>query len=194
MVLIIDNYDSFVYNLARYVNRLGIKTRVIRNDKITLAEIKKMRPSHIILSPGPKKPENAGICLDIVKSFSGNIPLLGVCLGHQAIAQAFGATITRAKAPMHGMASTITNYKKNSILSPISRPFKVGRYHSLIIAPHTLPKEFEIIAYSNKNEIMAIAHKKHKTVGVQFHPESILSEFGQEMIGWFVEEAMIETQ
>lgn len=186
MILIIDNYDSFVYNLARYVQQLGQRTVVVRHDQLTLADIKKARPSHIILSPGPKAPQDAGICIPCVRAFSGTVPILGVCLGHQAIGAAFGARICRAKTPQHGMASTLSTFTPAHLFSGIHAPFTVGRYHSLVIDPATLPDSFVVSAYAEDGDIMAITHTTHPTFGVQFHPESILTPLGQQMMARFV--------
>jgi len=186
MILVIDNYDSFVYNLVRYVNQLGVLTKVVRNDKITLNEIKRLKPTHIILSPGPGGPKEAGLCVSIVRHFSGKYPILGVCLGHQAIALAFGGRITHAKVPMHGMASIISQYQQKYMFRELLAPFSVGRYHSLIVAPNSLPSALEVLAYSDQQEIMALAHATHPTYGLQFHPESILTPAGYNMISWFV--------
>ena len=185
-VLVIDNFDSFVYNLARYINRHGYHTTVIRNNTIRLTDITPEQYSHIILSPGPGKPSQAGYCIDIIQQFSGCIPILGICLGHQAIAQAFGGSITRAQEPMHGMASTI-HTMNSPIFEGLSHHIAVGRYHSLIVERETLPHELTITALSTNGEIMAISHKEHHTIGLQFHPESILTKDGYSMLGNFLD-------
>lgn len=184
MILLIDNYDSFVYNLARYVTNLGFKTQVHRNDKISLGDIEILSPSHIILSPGPSVPDNAGVTLAVIKRFSGVIPLLGICLGHQAIGQAFGGKVVRAKKPMHGMASEIFHQSKG-LFSNLQNGFTAARYHSLIVEKESLPPVLHIDAWSQEGEIMALSHVEHATYGLQFHPESILSEHGQHMIAKF---------
>lgn len=185
MILIIDNYDSFVFNLSRYIIRLGQATQVLRNDRITINEIIQLQPSHIILSPGPCTPNEAGICLDLVKHFSGIIPIFGVCLGHQAIGQAHGCKIIKAKRPMHGKASQI-QHTTNGIFENIPQPMTVGRYHSLIIDKNSVSNDIEVIAESKEREIMAIKHKEHLTFGVQFHPESIMTEHGMTLLENFI--------
>lgn len=187
MILIIDNYDSFVYNLSRYFNELGYDTMVRRNDALTLAEITQLNPSHIIISPGPCTPNEAGLSLDIVRTLGQQIPILGICLGHQVIGQVFGATITRAKYPMHGMSSTI-QHEKTGIFRNLPNPFTAGRYHSLVISPLQFPDdELNIIAYSSEKEIMAVQHRRLPIVGLQFHPESIMTEHGHTLLRQFIE-------
>lgn len=185
MILLIDNYDSFVYNLARYVGELGFSRRVFRNNEITLEEIQSLNPSHIILSPGPCAPDQAGISLELVKKFSGLIPILGVCLGHQAIGQAYGALITKAKRPMHGKSSLI-NHNDHALFRGLPELLTVGRYHSLIVDEQGLSPEIEIIARSEEGEVMAIAHKKHPVFGLQFHPESVMTEHGHHLLKNFL--------
>lgn len=186
MILIIDNYDSFVYNLSRYVSQLGNKPHVVRNDKISIAQIESLQPSHIILSPGPCAPEQAGICLPLIRYFAGIIPILGVCLGHQAIGQAFGGKVTHAVHPMHGKASAVI-HDGLGIFQGIKNPLKVGRYHSLIVSQDNFPKTLRITACSSDNEIMALEHCIYPVYGVQFHPESILSESGHAILANFLE-------
>lgn len=186
MILVIDNYDSFVENLARYCRELGKKTIVYRNDKITINKIKELKPSHIILSPGPCTPNEAGICIDIVKEFYKTTPILGVCLGHQAIGQAFGGKIIKAKVPMHGKSSII-EHNKNGVMESIESPTKVARYHSLVVCYKSLPKELEVTSRTKENEIMAFQHKESPTFGVQFHPESVLTDSGYEIIRNFID-------
>ncbi len=185
MILVIDNYDSFVYNLARYVEITGYKTQVVRNDKITIAEIESINPSHIIISPGPCTPNEAGISLELIAYFYKTIPILGVCLGHQAIAQVFDSQIIQANEPMHGKASVIT-HNEQGIFTGIKNNIKVGRYHSLIVDNISHDSELIITATSAYGEIMALAHKTHPLIGVQFHPEAILTENGQDMINNFI--------
>jgi para-aminobenzoate synthetase component II len=184
MILLIDNYDSFVYNLARYVSVLGFQYKVVRNDTISLDDIEKISPSHIIISPGPCTPNEAGISLSLIKKFGGKIPILGVCLGHQAIAQAYGGRVERASKPTHGKASWITHTERG-IFSGIKNPLKVGRYHSLIA--DGLPDELSVTARTEEGEVMALQHVKHPVYGVQFHPESILTECGYDLLRNFLE-------
>ncbi len=184
MILLIDNYDSFVYNLARYVTELGKTCVVKRNDAITLSEIHALKPSHIILSPGPCTPNEAGICLDIVQSCK-TTPILGVCLGHQTIGQAFGATITKARNPTHGKARDIT-HQASGLFQDLQSPLKVGRYHSLIVSEDNFPDCLEITARCLEGEIMALQHKHYPIFGVQFHPESILTDGGYEILSRFL--------
>lgn len=185
MILLIDNYDSFVYNLARYVGELGYSRQVYRNNEITLEEIERLNPSHIILSPGPCAPDQAGISLDVVRKFSGLIPILGVCLGHQAIGQVYGGFITKAKRPMHGKSSLI-NHNDHELFRGMPELLTVGRYHSLIVDEQGLSPEIEIIARSEEGEVMAIAHKKYPVFGVQFHPESVMTECGHQLLKNFL--------
>ncbi len=184
MILIIDNYDSFVYTLAGYVQRLGMQTLVKRNDKIGLEEIEDLSPSAIIISPGPCTPKDAGICIEIIKQFGKNIPILGVCLGHQAVGEAYGGKTIAAKKPIHGKASKIEH--DNSVLfQNIPSPIKAGRYHSLV-NDLSMCKELRITAISNEGEIMAIQHIQHPVFGVQFHPESTLTPMGIDIIKNFL--------
>lgn len=185
MVLIIDNYDSFVFNLARYVNECGYKTHVVRHDAITLAEIAALKPSHIVISPGPFGPEKTGIVPAVIQRFAATIPILGVCLGHQTIAHVYGGNIVQAPLPIHGKASSITHHAK-SIFTGITNPLKVGRYHSLIVSRENFPSELEIIAQTEDGIIMALRHRSYPTYGVQFHPESILTEMGHQLLKNFL--------
>ncbi len=185
MVLIIDNYDSFVYNLAQYVGELGWQPRVYRNDKINLKEIEALAPTHIIISPGPCTPLEAGMSNDIIKSFSGKIPLLGVCLGHQCIGHVFGALVVRAKIPMHGKSSQIFHDGK-TIYQGLPDPFEAGRYHSLVIKPETITSVLEISARTQDGEIMGVRHKEFRVEGVQFHPESIMTPVGHQLLKNFL--------
>lgn len=186
MVVIIDNYDSFVFNLARYVVELGFSCEVYRNDTISLSDLAALSPSHIILSPGPCSPNEAGIGLALVEQFISTIPLLGVCLGHQTIAQACGARIVRAEKPMHGKAEQIF-HAQQGILHGLSNPLTVGRYHSLIVENHSLPGSLRITAKTQLNEIMAFEHRDFHAYGVQFHPESVLTEGGHTILRQFLE-------
>lgn len=185
MILILDNYDSFVYNLARYVELCGYRTIVVRNDQINLADISRLNPDKIILSPGPGVPDTAGISLDLVKHFYAMIPILGVCLGHQTIAKAFGAKIVRAKYPMHGVSSWVS-HTNMGILSMVPNPLQVGRYHSLIVDDIKDESDLIVTAASAEGEIMALQHKHYPVYGVQFHPESILTVDGMSILRNFL--------
>jgi anthranilate synthase/aminodeoxychorismate synthase-like glutamine amidotransferase len=185
MILLIDNYDSFVHNLARYFQRLGQRTVVVRNDAVDPAVIERLAPAAIVLSPGPCTPAEAGCSLDVVRHFTGRLPILGVCLGHQSIAAALGGRIVRAQAPMHGRASSIT-HNAGGVFSGLPSPLTVGRYHSLVVEPATLPAELAVTARADDGTIMALAHREHPVVGVQFHPESILTEHGIAMLAAFL--------
>lgn len=181
MILLIDNYDSFSYNLYQLIGSINPDILTYRNDKITIDEIKRLNPSHIFISPGPGKPEDAGICIELIKHFKGIIPILGVCLGHQAICCAYNATVSHAKTLMHGKTSLIS-INSEGIFKNIKSPLKVARYHSLSVKKETLPNELEIIGETDDNEVMAVIDKTNKIVGLQFHPESILSDCGKDII------------
>lgn len=185
MLLLIDNYDSFTWNLYQYFCELGADAVVKRNDEITLSEIERLAPQRLVISPGPCTPNEAGISLAVIRQFSGQIPLLGVCLGHQAIAQAFGATIVRAGQVMHGKTSDIM-HNESGVFRGLKKPLTATRYHSLVIDPTTLPDELEVTAWTNKHEIMGIRHRSLAVEGVQFHPESILSEQGHALLANFL--------
>jgi len=185
MILIIDNYDSFVYNLAQYIGELGWEPLVYRNDKIALAEIEKLAPSHIILSPGPCTPLEAGISNDVVRHFGGKIPLLGVCLGHQCIGYVYGGKIVRASVPVHGKTSLI-HHDGQTIYQGLANPFPATRYHSLIIEPQSLPSCLKVTAKTQDGEIMGVRHRDCVVEGVQFHPESILTEVGHDLLANFL--------
>ncbi|ADM89648.1 putative glutamine amidotransferase of anthranilate synthase [Candidatus Zinderia insecticola CARI] len=185
MILMIDNYDSFTYNIVYYFNELNHKVLVYRNDEISINEIKKINPNYICLSPGPGGPKNSGICINIVKYFYKKIPILGVCLGHQVINEAFNGKTIKSKIIMHGKISKIF-HKKEYIFKNIKNPFNAIRYNSLSIDKNKLSKSFKITAWSNNKEIMAISHKKYNVHGVQFHPESILSEYGHNILKNFL--------
>ena len=184
MILIIDNYDSFVYNLAQYIGELGQEPLVFRNDAITIPEIKKLGPSHIIISPGPQTPYEAGISNDVVRHFGGVVPVLGVCLGHQCIGQVYGAKIVHAPVPTHGKSSLIF-HDGRTIYNSVPNPFEGGRYHSLVVNWNKLPSELEKTAISN-GVIMGIRHKKYVVEGVQFHPESIMTDVGHNILSNFL--------
>jgi anthranilate synthase/aminodeoxychorismate synthase-like glutamine amidotransferase len=186
MILVIDNYDSFVHNLARYVRELGSDAVVRRNDEVTLAEIETLAPSHIILSPGPCSPGEAGISTEVVRRFGPTIPILGVCLGHQCIGAAYGADIVRARRPVHGRTSSVA-HDGSSLFTGLPSPLRVARYHSLVIARASLPPALrEIACAGDDGEIMAVEHRAHAVVGVQFHPESAASEYGYAMLDRFL--------
>jgi len=185
MIFIIDNYDSFVYNLARYVNELGMTHQIKRNDQVSIRDIINANPSHIIISPGPCTPNEAGISLEVIRQLGGKIPILGVCLGHQAIGQAYGAEIIHAKNPTHGKASLIKHNEKN-IFKGLKNPLQVGRYHSLAVGENRLPDCLRVTATSDDGEIMALQHQDFPVYGVQFHPESILSSQGHELLNNFI--------
>ena len=183
MTLLIDNYDSFAYNLYQLLGEiLQGEIRVVRNDEISLRVIESLRPNLIVLSPGPGKPENAGICVEVVKKFAGKIPIFGVCLGHQAIALAFGAQVGYAKSIMHGKTSQISLDIDSRLFAGFAPQISVARYHSLAVLESTLPSALKAIAHSDDGEIMAIEHKKYALFGVQFHPESVMTKQGKAMI------------
>ncbi len=185
MLLMIDNYDSFTYNLVQYFAELGEEVRVHRNDEITIEEIEALRPDRLVLSPGPCSPAEAGICVPAIRHFAGKLPILGVCLGHQSIGAALGGDIVRARVQMHGKTSTI-HTDRRGVFSELPEKFTVIRYHSLAIAPATLPAELEISATTEDGEIMGVRHRTLPIEGVQFHPESILTEHGHAMLKNFL--------
>ena len=185
MILVIDNYDSFTYNLVQFLGELGYTVEVRRNDAVTLAEIAAMKPDQIVISPGPGTPDDAGISVDLIQRFHQEIPILGVCLGHQAIGQAFGGQVVRAHKVMHGKTSTVEHNKKG-VFHNLPSPLTATRYHSLIVQ-EPLPDCLEITARGKDAEVMALRHKEYPVVGVQFHPESILTEYGHEMLRNFVQ-------
>ena len=186
MILMIDNYDSFTYNLVQYLNELGQKVVVYRNDKINLANIRRLNPKKIVISPGPGTPEEAGISNTVIQELSGKIPILGVCLGYQCIGHVFGGKIIRAKKIMHGKVSEIY-HRKNGIFHGIDNPFTATRYHSLLIENKSFPSVLELTAWTKDKEIMGVRHKTHKTFGVQFHPESILTPSGKKILKNFLD-------
>jgi len=185
MILVIDNYDSFVYNLVQYLGELGQEIKVVRNDKITIPEIEMLAPSHILISPGPCTPNEAGISLAVIQHFKGRIPIFGVCLGHQAIGQAFGGDVVRAKTLVHGKTSMVA-HDKQGIFKGIMSPFRASRYHSLLIKKETLPNCLIVTAQTEEGEIMGVRHRDFAIEGVQFHPESILTEHGHLMLQNFL--------
>lgn len=186
MILLIDNYDSFVHNLARYVRELGWEAVVRRNDAITLKEIEQLAPSHIIISPGPCTPAEAGISTEVVSRFGPTTPILGVCLGHQCIGAAYGGPIVRAGRPVHGKTSVLV-HDSSSIFAGLPSPIRVARYHSLVIAKPDVPSSLRVLATSRDDrEVMAVAHREHPVIGVQFHPESAATEYGYAMLDRFL--------
>jgi para-aminobenzoate synthetase component II len=185
MILVIDNYDSFTYNLVQYLGELGADLKVVRNDQTTVEAITEQAPERIVISPGPKTPSEAGICLDVITTFAGKIPILGVCLGHQAIGQAFGGDVIRAPELMHGKISQIEHDGK-TIFEKLPNPFPATRYHSLIVKRETLPASLEISAFTVDGLIMGLRHKSMKVEGVQFHPESILTHAGKQLLSNFL--------
>jgi len=185
MLLMIDNYDSFTYNLVQYFGELGEEIRVFRNDKITVREIERLNPERIVISPGPCTPKEAGVSVDVIRYFTGKIPLLGVCLGHQAIGAAFGGDIIRAPRLMHGKTSLIFHDGK-TIFTGLPNPFEATRYHSLVIKRETLPACLEITAWTDAGEIMGVRHRDYAVEGVQFHPESILTVAGKDLLRNFL--------
>jgi anthranilate synthase component 2 len=192
MILMIDNYDSFTYNLVQYLGELGAEVEVHRNDCITVDEVAAKKPSHIVLSPGPCTPNEAGICLDLIAQLKGKVPLLGVCLGHQAIGQAFGGTVRRAREVMHGKTSLV-HHRSRGVFKDLPTPYTATRYHSLIVDRGGLPDDFEVTAWTEKgeegemDEIMGLRHRTLPIEGVQFHPESILTEHGHRLLRNFLE-------
>jgi anthranilate synthase component II len=186
MLLMIDNYDSFTYNIVQYFGELGEDVRTFRNDEITIAEIEALNPDHICISPGPKAPAQAGISVEVLKHFAGKKPILGVCLGHQAIGEAFGGKVIRAKQVMHGKTSLIA-HTGVGVFKNLPSPFTVIRYHSLAIERSSLPSCLEVTAWTDDGEIMGVRHKEFDIEGVQFHPESILSEHGHALLKNFLE-------
>jgi anthranilate synthase/aminodeoxychorismate synthase-like glutamine amidotransferase len=185
MILLIDNYDSFVYNLDRYLQQLGHATLVVRSDAISVEGIRRLKPDAIVISPGPKSPDEAGCSMEVVRLLSADTPILGVCLGHQAIGQAFGGRIVRADQPMHGKSCWI-RHTGSRILEGLPNPLEVGRYHSLVIEPQSLPSELIATAWSEEGHIMVVEHASLKVYGVQFHPESILTPNGYEILSRFL--------
>jgi anthranilate synthase component II len=185
VLLMIDNYDSFTYNLVQYLGELGQDMKIYRNDKIKIPEIEKLNPDRIVISPGPCTPKEAGVSIDVIKYFTGKIPILGVCLGHQAIGDAFGGDVIRAPYLMHGKTSMIY-HDNQTIFSGLPNPFEATRYHSLIIKRETLPSVLEISAWTDDGLIMGVRHKQFKLEGVQFHPESILTNVGKDLLRNFL--------
>jgi anthranilate synthase/aminodeoxychorismate synthase-like glutamine amidotransferase len=187
MVLVIDNYDSFTYNLVQYLGELGAEVVVRRNNEVSLDEIETLAPARLLISPGPGRPEDAGMTLEIIRRFGSRLPLMGVCLGHQAIGMAFGGDVVRAPVPMHGKTSTIVHDGKG-VFAGIGAPFLAGRYHSLVIASDSVPHELEVAARTKDDDtIMAVRHRTYPVHGVQFHPESVLTDEGRRLLRNFLE-------
>jgi anthranilate synthase component II len=187
MVLVIDNYDSFTYNLVQYFGELGADVRVRRNDEVTVGEVEAMQPAQIVISPGPGRPEEAGVSLEMIRHFGPTTPLLGVCLGHQAIGVVYGGTVCRAASPMHGKTSTVVHDGKG-VFSGVAAPFQAGRYHSLVIQANTVPSELEVSARTREDEtIMGVRHRRYPVHGVQFHPESVLTDEGMRILKNFLD-------
>ena len=193
MLLLIDNYDSFTYNLVHYLGELGAESKVVRNDEITAAEAFAMKPAAIVMSPGPRDPDAAGICLELVATAPPDLPILGVCLGHQAIGQACGAKVVRCHEILHGKVSAIT-HSGTGLFKGLPQGFSVTRYHSLVVDPETLPDCLEVTARSQSGVIMGLAHRSRPVYGVQFHPESIASEHGHALLKNFLELALLEPE
>jgi anthranilate synthase/aminodeoxychorismate synthase-like glutamine amidotransferase len=185
VILLIDNYDSFTWNLVQYLGELGALPRVLRNDAVTVAEAEAMKPSAIVISPGPGRPSDAGVSCDLVRRFAGSVPILGVCLGHQCIADVFGGQVVRAERLVHGKTSAVIHTGRGIFLD-VDNPFQATRYHSLVVAREGLPEALQVVAWTPENEIMAIRHRDHETWGVQFHPESILTPQGKEILRNFL--------
>ena len=185
MILVIDNYDSFTYNLVQYLGELGAELRVIRNDAVDADGVAALAPEGIVISPGPGTPDDAGVSLSLIRRLGERTPILGVCLGHQAIGQAFGGTVARAKAQMHGKTSEI-RHDGRGVFAGLSNPLTATRYHSLVILPHTVPADLEVTAWAEDGEIMGVRHRRWPVEGVQFHPESILTVEGKRLLGNFL--------
>ena len=185
MILVIDNYDSFTYNLVQYLGELGADVQTHRNDQITVKEVAALKPSHVVLSPGPCTPNEAGICLELIDKLSGKFPILGVCLGHQSIGRAFGGNIVRAQRVMHGKLSHIA-HEGTGVFAGLPNPFTATRYHSLVIEQSSMPECLQVTARSEDGEIMGVRHRALEVEGVQFHPEAILTEHGRTLLGNFI--------
>ncbi len=189
MVFVLDNYDSFTYNLVQYIGELGAEVEVRRNDQVTVDEVEKMHPERIVISPGPCTPHEAGISIDLIRHFSGKIPILGVCLGHQAIGEAFGGKVVRASHLMHGKTSAVLHDNK-TIFQGLPQPMTATRYHSLIVEEENLPRELEVSAWTTEKDgsrtIMGLRHRQHAVEGVQFHPESVLTDAGKKLVENFL--------
>ena len=190
MLFVLDNYDSFTYNLVQYLGELGAELHVVRNDAVDTEGVAALRPERIVISPGPGTPDDAGVSLDLIRRLGEHTPILGVCLGHQAIGQAFGGTVARAKAQMHGKTSDI-RHDGRGVFAGLSNPLTATRYHSLVILPHTVPADLEVTAWAEDGEIMGVRHRRWPVEGVQFHPESILTVEGKRLLGNFLGRAAV---
>lgn len=186
MILLIDNYDSFVYNLYRFIAETGQEVRIVRNDEMTSEEVMEMRPDAVVISPGPGKPGDAGICVELIQRAEGRIPILGVCLGHQAIAEAYGAEVVHAGKLMHGKTSVLRDVQDTALFRDIPGPIQVARYHSLAVREETLPEEIRVTARAEDGEVMAMEHRRYDVYGVQFHPKSVMTPQGYKMIENFI--------
>lgn len=186
MILLIDNYDSFVYNLYQFIAETGQEVRIVRNDEMTSEEVMEMRPDAVVISPGPGKPGDAGICVELIQRAEGRIPILGVCLGHQAIAEAYGAEVVHAGKLMHGKTSVLRDVQDSVLFRDIPGPIQVARYHSLAVREETLPEEIRVTARAEDGEVMAMEHRRYDVYGVQFHPESVMTPQGYKMIENFI--------
>lgn len=186
MILLIDNYDSFVYNLYQFIAETGQEVRIVRNDEMTSEEVMEMRPDAVVISPGPGKPGDAGICVELIQRAEGRIPILGVCLGHQAIAEAYGAEVVHAGKLMHGKTSVLRDVQDTALFRDIPGPIQVARYHSLAVREETLPEEIRVTARAEDGEVMAMEHRRYDVYGVQFHPESVMTPQGYKMIENFI--------
>jgi len=186
MILVIDNYDSFTYNLVQYLGELGATLEVVRNDAVAVADVAAMKPERVVISPGPGTPRDAGISVEVIRRLGASTPILGVCLGHQAIGEAFGATVARARAQMHGKTSAV-DHDGRGVFAGLSNPFTATRYHSLVVLEDTVPAELEVTAHAEDGEIMGLRHRRHPIEGVQFHPESILTVEGKRLLRNFLE-------
>ena len=191
MILVIDNYDSFTYNLVQQMGEMGADVRVVRNDQTTLDEIRLLSPSHIVISPGPGTPDDGGVSLDVIRELGPVTPVLGVCLGHQCIGQAYGGIVSRAGRLMHGKTSMVY-HKRDPLFTGIPVPFEATRYHSLIVEEDSLPESLDIIAFTEEGEIMGLRHREHPVVGVQFHPESVLTTYGPRILKNFLENQFVK--
>ena len=192
MILLLDNYDSFVYNLYQFIAETGQEVRIVRNDRITPEEVLEMRPDAVVISPGPGKPGDAGICVELIQRAEGMIPILGVCLGHQAIAEAYGAEVVHAGKLMHGKTSVLRDVQDSVLFRDIPGPIQVARYHSLAVREDTLPEEIRVTARSEDGEVMAMEHRQYPIYGIQFHPESVMTPEGHRMIENFVRSVTTE--
>jgi anthranilate synthase component 2/para-aminobenzoate synthetase component 2 len=190
LILVIDNYDSFVHNLARYLRELGHETQVVRNDAVDVANVAAREPTHIVISPGPCTPNEAGVSVDVIRELGGHTPILGVCLGHQCIGQAYGGRVVRAVRPMHGRTSLVRHVGGN-VFRGLPNPLQASRYHSLVVSPEGLPETLVATAWSEEGEIMALRHREHPVIGVQFHPEAVLTEHGHDLLRNFLERTCV---